>query len=137
MTEKSDLEFWKDTTRKGGLQAYCKVCHKLRENKNKKNPVLEKKWRVELRRRAIVRYGGMCACCGEKTEEFLTIDHVKGGGNLHRKMNKIRAGDKTYRWLEREGWPEGFQVLCYNCNMTIGHYGRCPHEFERQFRSIP
>src|SRR3990167_9174982 len=25
-----------------------------------------------------------CACCGENNHKFLTIDHIKGGGNKHR-----------------------------------------------------
>lgn len=28
----------------------------------------------------------VCACCGEKNIEFLTIDHIDGGGHTHRKL---------------------------------------------------
>jgi len=72
-------------------------------------------------------YGGsVCACCGETDIRFLTIDHVDGDGAQHRKL--IGGGGNTYKWLRQNGYPSGFQVLCYNCNM--GRYrngGICPH----------
>ena len=69
-----------------------------------------------------------CACCGEKEFLFLSIDHINGGGNKHRKMTGGTGGDHTYRWLVKNNFPEGFQVLCYNCNQAKGHYGQCPHK---------
>ena len=30
-------------------------------------------------------------------------------------------------WLINERFPEGFRVLCHNCNQAIGYYGECPH----------
>jgi hypothetical protein len=33
-------------------------------------------------------------------------------------------------WLIREKLPDGFRVLCHNCNQAIGYYGVCPHESE-------
>jgi hypothetical protein len=74
-----------------------------------------------------------CACCPNETVnflEFLAIDHVAGGGNQHRKA--LGGGDKVYRWLVSNGYPEGFQVLCHNCNCAKGFYGECPHEAERR-----
>lgn len=69
-----------------------------------------------------------CACCGEATIEFLCIDHIHGGGNEHRRTARIRSGASFNYWIKRQGFPEGFQVLCHNCNMAKGFYGRCPHE---------
>jgi hypothetical protein len=60
--------------------------------------------------------------------EFLSIDHVDGGGYQHRKQLK---DDGLYRWLKRNKYPTGFQVLCMNCNVAKGHFGQCPHETER------
>jgi hypothetical protein len=70
-----------------------------------------------------------CACCGEKHLEFLTIDHINGGGVKHQK--EIGVG-RLYGWLIRNNFPEGFQVLCYNCNCAKGHYNYCPHQVERE-----
>jgi len=70
-------------------------------------------------------YGGECVCCGENNLEFLCIDHINGGGNKHRK--KVGHGGTFYRWLRKNNMPEGYRVLCHNCNQSIGYYGYCPH----------
>ncbi len=76
----------------------------------------------------ISNYGGQCACCGETKMEFLTIDHIDGGGTQHRK-SLVQSGTTIYRWIIKNNFPKGFQVLCLNCNM--GRYlngGICPHQ---------
>ena len=80
---------------------------------------------ARLRDEAIAAYGGyVCACCGDRTPEFMQIDHVEGGGTRHRK----EIGPQMYQWLKRKGFPAGYQVLCANCNFAKGHYGSCPHQ---------
>jgi hypothetical protein len=77
----------------------------------------------------IAAYGGLCACCGEDWWEFLTIDHVGGGGNKHCK--EVGSGSKFYRWLKEQGWPQiGYRLLCFNCNAAHGLLGYCPHQSE-------
>lgn len=68
-----------------------------------------------------------CACCGENYLEFLSIDHINNNGSKHRK-ELDGPGTKLHRWLKKNNYPEGFQVLCMNCNFAKGHFGRCPHE---------
>lgn len=83
----------------------------------------EKKKRIEV----LTHYGNgvmECSCCGENTFEFLGLDHINGGGNQHRKNIKTT---RVYDYLRRNKFPEGFQVLCHNCNMAKGFRGRCPH----------
>ncbi len=84
-----------------------------------------KKYRVVLRLAVLDAYGGCCACCGESTSEFLTIDHIANDGFAHRK--RVGGGYSMYLWLKRNQFPEGVQVLCHNCNMAKGFYGSCPH----------
>jgi len=74
---------------------------------------------------ALLAYGWNCACCDEDQYEFLTIDHIGGGGSKHRREIGSR---RLYSWLADHNYPEGFQVLCHNCNMAIGFYGHCPHQ---------
>ena len=76
----------------------------------------------------IAAYGGKCNCCGESKIEFLGIDHINGGGAKHRR--ELSSGDRRefYQWLERQGFPKEFRVLCHNCNMSLGLYGYCPHQ---------
>jgi hypothetical protein len=69
-----------------------------------------------------------CACCGETEIRFLTIDHINGGGNKQRKQLGL-SGSGIYKWLIRNGFPEGYQVLCYSCNLGRAHNkGVCPHK---------
>ena len=85
-----------------------------------------------------------CQCpsgkCGENRFEFLSIDHIGGGGTKHRK--EIKGGEQFYRWIRRNGFPEGLRILCHNCNMSLGFYGYCPHqnapgrEFKERVRVI-
>ena len=54
-----------------------------------------------------------CAHCGFDDIRALSIDHIDGGGAPHRK----KTGNDIYGWLKRNGFPEGYQVLCMNCQL--------------------
>lgn len=84
-----------------------------------------------LKQLALRKYSGeipQCACCGERTYEFLTIDHINGGGRKHRKsLNGYTGG--LYGWLvNTRKKPSQFQVLCLNCNHAKYYYEKCPHK---------
>ena len=84
----------------------------------------------ELKDQAYAAYGGYrCACCGESEPMFLCLDHVNNDGYEHRKEVHPR---KLYAWLKRKGYPEGFQVLCFNCNQGKRlNGGVCPHRVKK------
>jgi len=88
--------------------------------------------RLKLRRETLEAYGGVCQCCGEDDERFLTLDHVNNDGATEREQLGIKRGGDTialFRRLRTAGWPEGYQVLCWNCN--CGRHlngGVCPHQ---------
>lgn len=89
-----------------------------------------KRSRDKLRLATLIAYSTdppKCACCKEGILEFLTLDHIAGGGGSDRRRRKERGGHKTYLRLRRAGFPQGFRVLCWNCNAAIGLYGGCPH----------
>lgn len=97
------------------------------------------KRRQRLKREAFTAYGGArCVCCGEKHLEFLSIDHIDGNGNTHRKALAAEFGWKAdsrgvcgstfYLWLKKNKYPPGFRVLCMNCNCALSRFGYCPHE---------
>lgn len=76
-------------------------------------------------------YGGKrCACCGESHEEFLTIDHIEGGGARHRRdaETSMYRGSDFYWLLKKHGYPDGYQVLCMNCNLAKRNESACPHK---------
>ena len=59
--------------------------------------------------------GNKCACCGERDEMYLSIDHVNNDGGKLRKQNdghsRIHGQIKYYREN-----PDALQLLCSNCN---------------------
>ena len=72
-----------------------------------------------------------CVCCGESEQDFLTIDHINGGGGQHRISifgDRWTAGARFYNWLVANRFPSGFQLLCMNCNLSKGKHGHCVHE---------
>lgn len=74
---------------------------------------------------AVLRaYGGVCACCGESTFEFLSVDHIDRGSFS---KDAPRTGKGLYSWLRRNNFPSGLQILCHNCNQAKEYYGGCPH----------
>lgn len=82
----------------------------------------------KLKIEVLTHYGGnppKCVCCGETHIEFLSIDHINGGGTKKRK--ETGGGSSLYRWLKKNNFPKEFQVLCMNCNFAKGHFGICPH----------
>lgn len=85
---------------------------------------------IKLKNETFAAYGGpICKCCGETTFEFLSIDHIEGGGGRHR-ATLGGSGTKIYYWLKENGFPSGYQVLCFMCNWAKGKHnsnGACPH----------
>jgi len=68
-----------------------------------------------------------CNCCGEHDFLiFLTIDHITNRKNAAHK--KGLGGAKMYRYLQINGYPSGYQVLCVNCNSAKSDSGICPHK---------
>lgn len=55
-----------------------------------------------------------CLQCGFSNMNALSIDHINGDGAKHRR--EVGGGYRIYLWLIRNNYPDGFQVLCYNCN---------------------
>lgn len=88
---------------------------------------LSKSHRLKVKLECIGHYGGCCGCCGESILAFLAIDHMNGGGTQHRKSEKI-SGSRFYSWLKKNNFPDGFQVLCHNCNWAKYVLGECPHK---------
>ena len=122
--------------------AECKVCTRKRSLLYKERNlqyVRERQVRYGKERRARVKeavfaaYGGYkCACCGETEKLFLTIDHINNDGAAHRRKivgKRTGAGYPTYNWLVNNHFPEGYQVLCMNCNHGKRmNDGICPHQ---------
>ena len=99
----------------------------------------ERESRREYGRRAKLRLkldvlghynGGICKCCGEARIELLTIEHPGQTGAAHRKEinGSARDGRNMLEWLRRNGYPPGYETLCFNCNWATRYGAVCPHK---------
>jgi len=73
-----------------------------------------KKYRENLRIEVLTYYGQgklVCVTCGEDRLPSLTIDHINNNGAEHRRQ----IGSNICLWLKKQGYPEGYQTLCWNC----------------------
>ena len=84
-----------------------------------------------------------CNCCGENSHvDFLAIDHIRGSKqmDLEPELKKLNYSSKLrnqnlHRWILKNDFPDGFQILCTNCNFAKGmkkNNNQCPHERMRK-----
>lgn len=74
-----------------------------------------KAYRERVRLEVLTYYGrGRCACvkCGFTDIGALSIDHIDNSGASYR---RTLHNFSIYSWLKKEGYPEGYQTLCMNC----------------------
>lgn len=71
-----------------------------------------------------------CNCCNIDDISLLTIDHINGGGGKHKIENRIKD---IYTWLIDNNYPDGYQVLCHNCNSGKGIRSECPHKWTQDY----
>lgn len=131
-THIDEIKAWQKDYYQKNKESIRKKQQKYEQENRGKFKVYQKQFREKLRLECLTHYGGnppKCACCGETEIKFLTIDHINGGGNQH---YKLRKKSSIYQWLVNNNFPEGYQVLCYNCNCAKGHYGVCPHQIKKE-----
>lgn len=133
-------ENWQDTNRRNHIYL-CRRCSSNRRVKwqrenRERDRQNQRRQKFELKKSVIEHYGNICACCSESGIKFLTIDHINGEGNKHKRFLYIKTGHRFYAWLRSNNYPSGFQVLCFNCNLGKNRYGVCPHDKEEFSRVI-
>lgn len=105
-----------------GCSGHPKKGHWLAGHNRKTQTPVEKKagtkrWRDALRVVVLSHYGAdrqpICVMCGFRDIRALSLDHLHGNGNTHRRHIK----KWLYLWLKQQGFPEGYQTLCMNCQM--------------------
>ncbi len=103
---------------------------RFKEAVRKRAPKLREKHRL-LKVEVLTRYGnGRLACigCGFGDIRALSLDHIYGremnDKTARKKGKKIEAFAHLCRRLKEEGYPEGFQTLCMNCQWIKRHDNR-------------
>lgn len=138
LCKNASIVYWKEFRSKNKdklLLSYKKQHIKHKEKRNKqsrdygKANASRRSLDMKDKRRIVLNHysnGTMaCNCCGENIYDFLSLDHINGGGNQHRKKEKGRLEPK----LIKANFPDGYQVLCHNCNMGKRFNNNiCPHK---------
>jgi len=118
---------------------------KVKEHNSRPEVKAKRKERQQTMRLKVMQYYSKhlsnsdipcCWCCEEKSHiEFLAIDHIAGRKEMDSDTKLVKlgyssslTGGKLQTWIIENNFPEGFRVLCHNCNSAIGFYGKCPHE---------
>ena len=84
-----------------------------------------------------------CNCCGENSHvDFLALDHILGRKEMESIPELMELGYSSEfhpaqltDWIIKNNFPEGFQILCVNCNFAKGmkkNNNQCPHEIMRK-----
>ena len=130
----------RERNRRPEVKAYKKAYIQRPEVKERKNRTTRthhksRKYRVMAHYSKIQSNSDVpcCACCGENEFLiFLTIDHITGRKNTDdfTKSGTKLGGNPMYSKLEKRGFPDGYRVLCLNCNCAREHQpGKvCPHQ---------
>ena len=104
---------------KAYMKEYSKKYRRNPEYKAKKN-ARTRETRAQLRLEILNHYSNnslVCAHCGYDDVRALDLDHVENCGGEHRKkVGRRGATYDIYAELKRNGFPDGYQVLCRNCN---------------------
>ncbi len=144
-------DFYPDSKKRHGRASLCKVCageraRRYRQENKETIKAVNKKYQADnrerlleakkgrtrrLRQRILEAYGHACECCGESESQFLCVDHVNGNGAQERKAGL--TGSRYYYSIIRKAFPKDeYRLLCHNCNMSLGFYGYCPHQSEKE-----
>lgn len=118
-----------------GFETSCSACRNkqstkwradnLERSREQSNASAKRKY-ASLRKSVLQAYGGKCTCCNETHPAFLVVDHIPGGGRAHLRELGGSGAFLLYRWLSKNNYPQGFQILCHNCNFAKSN-GGCPH----------
>ena len=95
--------------------------NKIPEHKAKRNK-LNRERKQQLKYEVFMHYSGIqpkCACCGFADMRALCLDHINENGVAHRlSISKGKSKSRcVYSDVKQKGFPAGFQVLCFNCNI--------------------
>lgn len=135
--QKPASEFYKKASGRDGLQSSCKACDRANSNAyhkanaeassaavkrwNEQHPGLKNlrcaSYTEKVKLEVFEHYGGACVHCGIADPDVLTIDHIAQNGAEHRKSMRGGRKNSMAGWLRSNGYPEGFRLLCYNCNI--------------------
>uniref|UniRef100_A0A6M3IPK7 Uncharacterized protein n=1 Tax=viral metagenome TaxID=1070528 RepID=A0A6M3IPK7_9ZZZZ len=94
-----------------------RVSHREQVRQQQQNCYNNKREKREQLKVEVLTYYGkgqlVCVHCGFNTVQALTLDHIQPLGS----KVKRPTGINFYNRLKQQGYPEGYQTLCANCQM--------------------
>ncbi len=93
------------------------IARRNRENSRKRG------YTAVIKSDVLTHYGkGTLQCCWTDCNvndvDMLSLDHIQNNGAEHRRqLGGYSKACRLYRHLQREGYPQGYQTLCYNHQM--------------------
>lgn len=116
------------------LYEICKVCRVAAAPHLPNIQTRSAQVRAMYRESVLEQFGKVCVCCGETEYDFLTLDHIHGGGEAERRKYN---GWVFWCMVLKKGCPKDiYQVLCMNCNWAKGTSGECPHKRNNEIEAI-
>ena len=106
-----------------------------RERYNASKYIYREKLKLEVLTHYSDLYEPCCHHCAEMDIDVLVLDHINDDGAEERRNAKgTRSGGcNHYERYRKEGYPEGLQVLCANCNLKKEQERKRRNRMENQF----
>ena len=106
-----------------GYQVLCHNCNSLKSWPARTSVKRAAKFRLEdaLKEETISAYSdgsNRCNGCGRDDIRLLGLDHPAMDGAAHRRSLNVIGGKQMYRKLRADGFPPGYQILCFSCNLA-------------------
>jgi hypothetical protein len=102
------------------FQVLCHNCNYIKSISSKQiGRSKDAEYLRKLREEVLLHYSNppKCVECEVCDPRLLTIDHINNEGNIHRKELGGKGSSRLCRWLKKNNYPPGFQILCFNHNM--------------------
>jgi hypothetical protein len=119
-------EFYDRKDVKDGKKYWCIDCNRIfsaeyHEDHKAESKEYQRNYARMVRSVALFIYSNgtnKCAICECGEYSKLCIDHPNNDGTAHRKeLGIIGGGGVAFaNWLKKQGYPDGYRVLCKSCN---------------------
>ena len=80
-----------------------------------------RRYYYKIRNKSYELLGDKCIKCGNVDRRVLQIDHIDGGGNSRKIINRGGQGRSKRILNEIEAGSNKYQLLCANCNIIKKH----------------
>lgn len=112
-----------------GYRSQCKKCESFYVMARRIKVPRKRREKIDYKGKILSHYGLLCLCCGENNPILLTVDHINNNGKEHGTIKRRYKGSALYRYLVKNDYPIGIQILCFNCNIgKRNNKGVCPHQ---------